>query len=68
VPGGLDDLGMFEPDALVLGSQVVRRTANVIVVVGLTRDARDAKEVLELAQAALARVLEKLLDRAQASR
>ena len=59
---------MFEPDPLVLGSQVFSRAADVIVMVGLTRDAWDAKEVLELAKAELARLFEKLLGRAQASR
>jgi hypothetical protein len=42
--------------------------ANITIVVRLARDAWDPQEVLELAQAALARVFEELLGRAQASR
>jgi hypothetical protein len=68
VPGGLDNFGMLEPDRGILRGQMFRGPPNVIDMVGLTRDARDAQELLELAQAALARVFEKLLGRAQASR
>ena len=46
--GGGHDLDVFETDALVLLGQVSGRAADVVGLVGLARDAGDAKKGLEL--------------------
>jgi hypothetical protein len=63
VSGRVDDLGILQPDPLVLLGEVAGGAAHVAGVFRLARNARDTEKVLELAQALLARLVEEFLRR-----
>jgi hypothetical protein len=63
MPGRLDDLCVLQPNSLVLLSEVTGGAPHIGGALRLARDAGDAEEVFELAEALLARLFEKFLRR-----
>jgi len=61
VPGRVDDLGILQPNSLVLLGEVAGGAAYVIGMVWLARDARNPEKVFELAEALLTRLVEEFL-------